>query len=66
MGFVRKVKRANAPKVPRCCNMKMRRKMGYDTETHDFYFCENCGKEKWVKRPNCGADMRERKDNGNL
>jgi hypothetical protein len=28
--------------------MKMSRKMGYDTETHHFYFCEFCGKEKWV------------------
>lgn len=31
--------------------------MGYDTETHDFYFCENCGKEKWVESPNSGAKM---------
>ena len=59
MGFARKIKRASAPKEPRCCKMKMRRKMGYDTVTHDFYFCENCGKEKWVERPNCGAKMDE-------
>jgi hypothetical protein len=64
MGFARKIKRRNTPKVTRCCGMKMERKMGYDTETHDFYFCENCGKEKWVERPNCGAKMDgERKDN---
>jgi hypothetical protein len=49
MGFARKVKRSNAPKVPRRCKMKMSRKMGYDTETHHFYFCECCGKEKWVE-----------------
>ena len=54
MGFARKIKRANAPKVPRCCKMNMRRKMGYDTETHVFYCCDKCGKEKWVKIPNCG------------
>lgn len=51
MGFARKIRRAKAPKEPRCCKMKMRRKMGYDTETLDFYFCENCGKEKWVNAP---------------
>lgn len=50
MGFARKIKRANNPKTPRCCNMKMTRKVGYDTETHDFYFCRNCGKEKWIER----------------
>ena len=61
MGFARKVKRRNMPKV-HCCGRKMTRKMGYDTETHDFYFCENCGKEKWVERPNCGADMRGAED----
>ena len=51
MGFLRKVKKANAPKL-RCCGMKMTAKMGYDTNTHSFYFCEKCGKEKWVKKEN--------------
>jgi hypothetical protein len=50
MSLSRKIKRANAPKLPRCCAAKMTRKMGYDTGTHDFYFCEQCGKEKWVER----------------
>lgn len=59
MGFARKVKRANMPKI-HCCGRRMTRKMGYDTETHDFYFCENCGKEKWVERKPDG----ERNDNG--
>lgn len=54
MGFARKIKRANAPKL-RCCNMKMSRKMGYDTETHNFYFCEKCGKEKWVEIKSDGS-----------
>ena len=55
MGFARKVKRANAPKVPRCCKNKMTRQMGYDTETHIFYFCEHCGKEKWIERKDYGT-----------
>ena len=58
MGFARKIKRANTPKAPRCCKMNMTRKMGYDTETHIFYVCENCWKEKWVEIPNCGARMK--------
>lgn len=49
MSFGRKIKRRNSPKEPRCCKMPMTRKMGYDTETHNFYFCECCGKEKWVE-----------------
>lgn len=52
MSFARKIKRANIPKMPRCCKQPMTRKMGYDTETHTFYFCENCGKEKCVKKEN--------------
>lgn len=64
MGFARKIKRANDQKEPRCCKMKMSRKMGYDTGTHDFYFCERCGKEKWVERPNCGEKMDGGDDNG--
>ena len=56
MGFARKIKRANMPKA-HCCGRQMTRKMGYDTETHDFYFCESCGKEKWVKRPDSGEKM---------
>lgn len=51
MGFARKLKRrAMLKDQKRCCGRKMSRKMGYDTETHDFYFCEICGKEKCVKR----------------
>lgn len=50
MGFTRKIKRANTLKAPRCCKQSMTRKTGYDTDTHDFYFCENCGKEKYVER----------------
>ena len=28
----------------------MSRKMGYDTETEQFYFCEVCGKEQYVEK----------------
>jgi hypothetical protein len=50
MGFARRLKRRAILKdQQRCCGQKMCRKMGYDTETHDFYFCEICGKEKYVK-----------------
>ena len=56
MGFARKLKRkAMLRDVKRCCGQKMSRKMGYDTETHDFYFCEVCGKEKYVKHPESEA-----------
>lgn len=62
MGFARKTKRANALKVvPRCCKMKMSRKMGYDTETHVFYFCECCGKEKWVETKSNDCSYGERR-----
>lgn len=50
MSLTRKIKRAKSSKEPRCCKNKMTRKMGYDTDTHDFYFCENCGKEKWIDK----------------
>lgn len=53
MSFSRKIKRRNSPKEPRCCKMPMTRKMGYDTKTHNFYFCECCGKEKWVEVKEC-------------
>ena len=55
MGFARKLKRKSMLQdIRRCCGQKMSRKMGYDTETHIFYFCEHCGKERFVKRAdNC-------------
>lgn len=56
MSVTRKIKRANAPKKPRCCKERMTRKQGYDTDTHIFYYCESCGKEKWVKRENTDED----------
>jgi hypothetical protein len=51
MGFARKLRRnAMLQDIRRCCGRKMSRKMGYDTEAHDFYFCECCGKERFVER----------------
>lgn len=54
MSFARKInrkKRMNALKEMGiyCCGGVMCRKEGYDNENGKFYFCEICGKEKWVK-----------------
>lgn len=49
--MIRKYKRSIfKSKHPRCCGEKMRRKPYYDTETQTFYFCEICGKEKYVSQ----------------
>ena len=37
-------------KTPHCCGQRMRHKSCYDTESEEFYFCEKCGKEKFVNR----------------
>ena len=57
MGFARKIKRANGHKEPRCCNVKMWSKPGYDKGNLHFYVCPECGKEKWIERTDCGAKM---------
>lgn len=48
MSFARKVKRKNNP----LHNGKHSwlHKAGYDTEMHEFWFCEHCGKEKWIEK----------------
>lgn len=43
--------------------------LGYESEpVQTGWFCSECGKDgglpNWNYCPNCGADMRERKDNG--
>ena len=43
MSFTRKMKRRNKPHNG---NHSWVHKSGYDTETHEFWFCEHCGKEK--------------------
>lgn len=48
--MLRKYRRAQKEKIHYCCGKKMSRKSGYDTDTHDFYFCEVCGKEKYVAK----------------
>lgn len=48
--MLRKYRRAQKEKIHYCCGQKMSRKSGYDTDTHDFYFCEVCGKEKYVAK----------------
>lgn len=48
--MLRKYRRAQKEKIPHCCGKKMDRKDGYDTDTHDFYSCEVCGKEKYVAK----------------
>ena len=51
MSFARKIKRANTPDIiPRCCKSKMWNKPDYDTETHGFFVCPKCGKEKYIKK----------------
>ena len=56
MSFKRKVMRKNRPTSKRCCGCPLTHKGGYDTDTHEFWFCEVCGKEKWIEK---------RDDNGN-
>lgn len=55
MSFARKAMRKrkmNAMKEMRiyCCGKPMMRKSGYDKDDADFYFCERCGKERYVKK----------------
>ena len=53
MGFVRKLKRKQRLqniKQIKCCGEKMLRKPCYDTDTKEFYFCDVCGKEKYVRK----------------
>ena len=47
MSFTRKMKRRNKLHNG---NHSWVHKSGYDTETHEFWFCENCGKEKWIEK----------------
>ena len=49
MSFTRKMKRRNKPHNG---NHSFVHKSGYDTETHEFWFCEHCGKEKWIEKEN--------------
>ena len=49
MSFTRKMKRRNKPHNG---NHSWVHKSGYDTETHEFWFCEHCGKEKWIEKEN--------------
>ena len=49
MSFTRKMKRRNKPHNG---NHSWVHKSGYDTETHEFWFCEHCGKEKWIEKDN--------------
>lgn len=55
MSFARKInrkRRLDTLKAQRidCCERVMSRKMGYDTENEQFYFCEVCGKEQYVEK----------------
>ena len=51
MSFARKFKRQKGePNKHRCCGEQMWHKAGYDTDTSEFWFCENCGKEKWIEK----------------
>lgn len=55
MSFSRKLNRAKRMKALKemgiyCCGGVMARKLGYDTEDKYFYFCEVCGKEKYVSK----------------
>lgn len=50
MSFARKINRKRRLDTLKalgiyCCGRLMSRKMGYDTENEQFYFCEVCGKE---------------------
>lgn len=49
MSLARKLKRKGLNRS-RCCNTQMLRKEGYDTDTHEFWVCLICGKEKWLER----------------
>lgn len=49
MSFIRKMKRRNKPHNG---NHSWVHKSGYDTETHEFWFYEHCGKEKWIEKEN--------------
>lgn len=53
MSFARKINRKRRLDTLKalgiyCCGRVMSRKMGYDTENEQFYFCEVCGKEQYV------------------
>ena len=61
MSFARKLNRAKRMKALRemgiyCCGGVMTRKEGYDTDEKYFYFCEVCGKEKYVSKKGGEAD----------
>ena len=59
MGFIRKLKRKQriqAIKQTVCCGEKMLKKPCYDTDTEEFYFCDVCGKEKYVTKVKGGAE----------
>ena len=49
MSFTRKMKRRNKLHNG---NHSWVHKSGYDTETHEFWFCEHCGKEKCIEKKN--------------
>lgn len=55
MSFARKINRKRRLDTLKaqgiyCCGRVMSRKMGYDTENEQFYFCEVCGKEQYVEK----------------
>ena len=55
MAFVRKLNRKKRMEALKemgiyCCGGAMQRKEGYDTEDKYYYFCEVCGKEKYVSK----------------
>ena len=50
MSFKRKMMRKSKTHKKRCCGCPLTHKAGYDTNTHEFWFCEVCGKEKWIEK----------------
>ena len=50
MSFKRKMARKNKIRPKRCCGQPLTAKSGYDTDTHSFFVCTVCGKEKWIEK----------------
>lgn len=57
MNFRRKMSRGrHKDEVPRCCGRRMLYKGSMSNDRLRYYFCDRCGKEKWIEKR--GTDER--------
>ncbi len=59
MTFVRTFKRKHTEKPLTCCGHRMLHKDCYDTKTDEFWYCPECGKEKFIEKVRGIANMNE-------